>query len=279
MKYNKCEIIFAILFTIITLGLYFYLFGYADRKVVFLYEHLGLTPFDKLTVGRYWMAGFVISGFLTILYLITCLIIMVFIKSEKISLKKIVPIGLFPTIIGVVIIVLTVGEPKLTFPIAISTAFSFTIGIAIGFSFIDDLIIDFLSTFIYMVFSIGLVPILILFRVIELPEKGILSVNIAILIIVISILGGFGWLLIFYRLFKLNRPKFINVIKGTLLIGYLGIPLLHYLFATPKGIPYITSAENFFAENMILRLSNWILLILILIFADKLTKKRTVPSS
>ena len=44
---------------VFVLGLYGYWFGIADRYAVFLYEHLGATPFDAVTRSRYWMAGLV----------------------------------------------------------------------------------------------------------------------------------------------------------------------------------------------------------------------------
>lgn len=267
---KKAEILISILVIVISLGVYFYLFGCADRKIVFLYDHLGLTPFDKMTTGRYWMTGLVLSGFLTILYLIARLVLR-FIKSEKISWKAIVKYSMIPLIIGVVLITMTLGEPKLTFLIAISSALALMIGIAIGFSVVDDLIKDYRSTFIYLIVGLGLVPFLLLFRVLELPEKRILAMNICVLVILISIVGGIFWLLILYRIFKKDRPTLINVIKGTVAIGYIGLPLLHYLTATPKGIPYITTADNFFADNMILRITNWILLILMVFLVDKLT--------
>jgi len=98
--------------------------------------------------------------------------------------------------------------------------------------------------------------------------------NLSIIVILILIAGGFFWLLAAYRIFRRNRPKLKNVIKGTLATGYIGLPVLHYLFATPKGIPYITSADNFFADNMIIRLTSWILFIVIVFSADRLTKKQ-----
>ena len=223
------------------------------------------------------MTGLVLSGFLTILYLIAQLILRFIIKSEKISWKIIIEFSMTPLIIGVVLIIMTLGEPKLTFPIAISSAMALIIGITIGFSVVDDLIKDYNSTFIYLIFGIGLVPFLVLFRALELPGKGILTMNISVLVVAISIASGISWLLIFYRIFKKNRPELTNVIKGTLAIGYIGLPLLHYLVATPKGIPYITSSDNFFADNMILRITNWIILILMIFLVDKLTK-RIMPS-
>jgi hypothetical protein len=273
MKLKIGPITLSFVITIISLGVYVYLFGYADRKIVFLYEHLGLTPFDSMTIGRYWMAGFVLSGFLTILYLIYKLTARYLIKSKDISWIEIVKYSCIPLIIGVIIIITNLGAPRLTFIIAVSSALALIIGIMIGFSVADDLIAEVKSTLIYLIFGLGLVPLLLLFRVLELPGKGIVALNVAILVSVLTIVFGFSWLLISHRIFRQNTTGSVNIIKGTLLIGYLGLPVLHYIAATPKGIPYITSADNFFAESMILRLTNWIILILMVLLTDKLNKK------
>jgi hypothetical protein len=273
MRLKKEEILIATLVTVISLAVYSYLFGCADRKIVFLYEHLGLTPFDRITTGRYWMAGLILSGFLSILYLVIRLILKLIIKSEIIYWKNIVKFSVIPLIIGVLIITMTFGEPEMTFLIAISSGLALIIGISTGFSVIDDLINDYRSTFIYLVIGLGLVPFLVLFRVLELPGKGILAMNISVFVVVFSTVGGFLWLFISHRIFKNYRPGFINVIKGTLAFGYIGLPVLHYLVLTPKGIPYITSSDNFFADNLGLRILNWILLILIVFLVEKLTFK------
>jgi len=203
------------------------------------------------------------------------LILLFIIKPVQISWKFIVMVSAIPLMIGVLLITMTLGEPKMTFLIAISSALALTIGIAIGFSVVDDWIKDYKSTFIYLVFGIGLVPFLLFFRVIELPQKGLLAMDMALLVIVFSVAGGIFWLLLFYRIFKPTRPGRLNVVKGTMAIGYVALPFLHYLIATPKGIPYITTADNFFPENMILRVANWCLLLLMVFLVDKLIKRKT----
>ena len=50
------------------LGLFYYWFAIADRYAVFLYDHLGATPFDAITSSRYWMAGLVASGAVMVAY-------------------------------------------------------------------------------------------------------------------------------------------------------------------------------------------------------------------
>ena len=88
---------------------------------------------------------------------------------------------------------------------------------------------------------------------------------------IFSIFGGLLWLS-FAHLLTDNKCSLIKVLTGTLAISYLGFPVLHYLVATPEGIPYITASGNVFAENMVLRITTWILLILLAFIGEKLSK-------
>lgn len=272
MKPKTSEIIIAIITILISLGVYIYLFNYADRKVVFLYNHLGSTPFDAGTSGRYWMTGFVLSGFLTIFYLIAKLFIKLLSAKVNPRWKTIVKMSFLPLLLGILIITMNFGEPKLTFSLAISSAATLIIGLIIGFSIVDDLINHFKSTRNYLIAGLGLVPFLGLFRTLELPDKGILSWSTTIVVTVFSILGGLLWLSIARLLTVENKSSLIKVLTGTLAIAYLGFPVLHYLFATPEGIPYITASGNVFAEDMVLRITTWILLIVLALIGEKLSK-------
>jgi len=271
---KKREIFISVLITVIALAAYMYLFVYADRKIVFLYEHLGFKPFDKITIGRYWMAGLVLSGFLSIMYLISQLLLKFVIKADLMSCRRMVKYIAIPLMTGVVGIIMALGEPKLPFFVAVSSAFALIFGMAVVFCVADDFVKDARQTIIYLISGVGLVPFLILFRVLELPGKGMLTMDFSVWIVILSMIVGFIWLLISYRIFRQDRPKMINVLKGILAIGYVGLPLLHYFIATPEGIPYITSSDNFFADNILLRIVNWILLIVIVFLAEKLTGRK-----
>jgi len=274
MKLKKAEIITSVLVNLISLGVYIYLFGFAYRKIVFLYEHMGLQPYDHITTGRYWMTGFVLSGFLSILYLSARLILKFGAKPEHISWKSIVILSVIPLTTGVIFITMTLGEPEMPFHIAMSAALALQIGLILGMSVVDDLMMNIKKTMIYLVSGIGLVPFLVLFRVLELPERGIISMNYAIAAVVFLFTGGLIWLYISCKIFKHARPGIIQQIKGILASGYVGLPLLHFLIATPKGIPYITSSDNFFADNLLLRACNWVLLFFIVISINKLIKNK-----
>lgn len=262
----------AILMILISLGVYTYLFIYADRKVVFLYSHLGSTPFDAMTSGRYWMAGFVLSGFLTLFYLIIKLMMKLLFPNTHPRWKTIVQLSFLPLFLGILIITMNFGEPHLTFSLALSSAATLIIGLIIGFSVVDDLILHFQSTKNYLITGFGLMPFLSLFRTLELPAKGILSWSTSILVTIFSMIGGLLWVFTAYLLIEKNKPPLIKVLTGTLAITYVALPVLHYLLATPEGIPYITTSGNVFAQDMVLRISTWIVLILLAFIGEKLSK-------
>jgi len=242
--------------------------------MVFLYEHLGLAPFDQITIGRYWMVGFILSGFLSFLYFVTKIIEKT-IKKNKISWPQIIMLSSLPLIINVLFITMAMGKPKMPFTIAISSAATLICGLIIGFSVVDDLIKNFKSTLSYLFIGVGLVPFLVLFRALELPKKLNFPIQTSIIIVMIAFIFGLIWIIIFHKIFKNQKKSIIKIIKGTLLVAYIGLPVLHYIFATPKGIPYITSSDNLFPNDYILRIINWILLLVIVFVGDRLFNKKS----
>jgi len=274
MRFKKAALNLSVLILLISLAVYLYLFGFADRKIVFLYGHLGLTPFDGMTAGRYWMAGLVLSGYLTLFYLAVRLALRAVNGDTDISWVAVMKTLWLPLVTGIIIIMMASGTPRMPFATAIGSALAMLAGIVIGFGVVDDLISDFRSGLVCLVSGLGPVPFLLLFRVLELPQKGIVETNVSVLVAVITLIAAFAWLLVSFRIFRKRRPAPLSIIRGTLAAGYLGLPVVHHLFATPPGIPYITSSDNFFADNLLLRLTNWILLVLMVFLADKLTKRK-----
>jgi hypothetical protein len=205
------------------------------------------------------MVGLVLSGFISVLYYTIRLAAGSGIEISWQGVMKKISLPLF---IGIMLIMMTMGSPKMPFLIALSSATATTIGLSIGLSVADDLMTHLLKTIAATAIGSGFVPFLILFRALELPAKGILSQNMAIWIVVISIIAGYVWLWIALYFFRIYEPTRLQILKGIVFLAYLVLPVIHYLFATPKGIPYITSSDNFFADNMLLRTANWILLIL-----------------
>lgn len=268
---NK-ELYVSLIILILSTFSYLYLYVYADRKKVFLYEHLGLKPFDNITIGRYWMCGLVISSIFSIIFFVLQFIITKFKKTDILCWSKIIIYSSIPLFVVIVVTISLIGEPKISFFIAFSSFIALVFGMCIGFYIATQLITNFQKTILHLLISVGFVPFLILFRVIELPQKGILSVDYSITIILFSIVFSFFWFMIINFLFKKHSFSYIDIIIGVLFFGYLCLPLIHYIFATPKGIPYITSSDNFFPDNFLLKLLNWLFLLILVYGFEKFSR-------
>jgi hypothetical protein len=190
-----------------------------------------------------------------------------------VNLKTVLTIISIPVFAGVVLITTLSGQPKLPFLLGLSVAAALLAGLFIGFCVTNDLILNFRKTIVYLISGLGLVPFLIFFKALELPEKGLLSWPVVAGIVLFSLFGGFVWLFLTQRAFRKYKTSSVDVVKGTLFISYLVLPVIHYFLATPKGIPYITTSDNFFADNLLLRIINWILLILIIVAVKKPLEK------
>jgi len=71
LKYSeswKPALLHAVPIFLFVLGVFYYWFAVADRYAIFLYGHLGATPFDEVTSSRYWMSGLVAAGFVMVGY-------------------------------------------------------------------------------------------------------------------------------------------------------------------------------------------------------------------
>lgn len=271
MKRTNREIIISIFVTIMSIVAYLYGFVFADRKNIFLYEHLGSKPFDQITIGRYWMFGFVAAGFICIVLFLILIVQNVASKRRiELNLTSITKYVTIPLLILITVIVTNLGEPTMTFSISISTAFALIFALVIGISFVNDLTTKWLTTLIHLFIGVGLIPFVILFRALELPHKGILSMNKAVSILLITLMLGIIWVIITKWLFRKKEIREILILKGIVAICCLGLPVTHYLMTVVEGHPYITSSDNFFADNIFLRLINWVLIIFIIIGIKKI---------
>ena len=74
----RSAVLHALPVTALVLPLFYYWFAIADRYFVFLYYHdMGprypdTSPFSGVTSSRYWMAGLVAGGMVTVLYTTGC---------------------------------------------------------------------------------------------------------------------------------------------------------------------------------------------------------------
>jgi hypothetical protein len=239
------------------LGLFFYWFAIADRHVIFLYGHLGATPFDEVTSSRYWMSGLVASGFVAVGYTP-----LNWLAGRIAALRNaayrppawwhVWVLCAVPLAIGIPLITMTVNWPSLPLSNATACAVVALIGLALGLApgaWAAKRPFD----LTWLVFDgMGLMPILSLLRAIELPGRGLVSAPVAYLAALVGILVGVVWLIFMTGLRKWrgkSSPQASALFVAGLCLSYLLMPLVHHLFFTPLRYRYITTSSNFFAFN------------------------------
>ncbi len=259
----KPALVHAVPVWLFILSLFYYWFAVADRCAVFLYGHLGATPFDEVTSGRYWMSGLVASGAVVILYAtanwflgriaaLRCL------DYRPPAWWHVWALCAPPLIIGITIITMTANWPTLP-PLNGGTCVIVTLsGLALALT-PGSLAAQRPVDLVWLVFDgMGLMPTLLLLQVIELPGRGLRlpfganSANIVYLVAVGGTLAGALWLVIMTGLRAWRRrpwPGAGALFVAGLCLSYLLMPLAHHLLATPPEYRYITAASNFFAFN------------------------------
>ena len=277
MKKGCREVILSILVTILAIGAYLYASVFADRKNIFLYEHLGAGPFDPMTTGRYWMFGFVVAGFICALLFFILSLLNINKKRAGLNVTKIITYTSIPLLVSVLLIVLSFGEPALTFSLSLSTAVTLIFGLVVGISFVNDLTTKWLITVKQMVIGVGLIPFAVLFRALELPGKGILSMNTAIKIPVATFVFGTIWVIVTKWIFRKQEIKNILVLREIAVMYCLGLPVIHFFVTVFERHPYITSSDNLFADNIWLRFINWLLIAVVIIgFNNGVSKQNEI---
>lgn len=253
----KPALLYAIPVSLFTVGLFYYWFAVADRYAIFLYGHLGATPFDDVTRGRYWMTGLVASGAVMVLYTMTNWLLG---RVAALCHRGYYPplwwhVWLFcalPLAVGIPITTMTFNWPTLPPFIAAASTVATLMGLALALT-PGTLAAQRPSDLGWLVFDgLGLMPSLLLLRVIELPSKGLISVRTAYLAAVGSTLAGIVWLGIAtgLRIWRHKPPPSASALfVAGLCLSYLAMPLVHHLVATPPDYRYISTSSNFFAFN------------------------------
>lgn len=248
----------------LVLGLHCYWFAVADRYAVFLYGHLGATPFDEVTSSRYWMAGLVAAGAALVAYNGGVWLLARLIEARRGSYSppawwRVWAVAALPVAGGIVLVETTANAPTLPLPNALGSAVAALAGLAValapaGWAARRPADLVWLAAD-----GLGLAPVLLLLRAVELPGRG-LSVppTVAWLMAGGSVAVGAAWLLAMGRLRAWRRrpaPTALAVFLAGLAISYLGMPLAHHLLATPAEYRYISTASNFFAWSLPIQLA------------------------
>ncbi len=264
------------------IGLFYYWFALADRYVIFLYNHLGATPFDERTISRYWMSGFVASGAIFIFYPVVNWYCSRFVRIFHYDYNPPVWWHLWffcvvPISAAVLYITMSFNNPKLPFSIAIICTLTTLFGLALAL-FTSSLAIQRPLDFGWLfAIAMGLIPIFLLLRVIELPHTGLTTAPIAYSVAIGGTLAGIIWSITIIGLQTRFYPiKYKGLVIKLYAIGlclsYLLLPLFHYIFLTPPKIHYITASANFFAINRSIQLFSLIVGMLVAFFLERLQK-------
>ena len=161
---------------------------------------------------------------------------------------------LIPLAIAIPYITMSLNQPTLPLRNALACFVATVIGLALALS-PSSLASQSPKELTWLVFGgIGLVPCLLLSRAIELPAKGLASVQTAFLLAIGSLVAGSIWMVIVaWVRVKSKKPpiRAMSLFMAGLCLSYLLLPLLHYLLLVPPKFRYISASTNFFAFSMI----------------------------
>lgn len=270
---------------LVILGLFYYWFALADRYAVFLYGHLGGTPFDETTISRYWMAGLVAAAILLVQYLLVNGLVRLVTRGKHPaglswwppSWWQVWGICALPLGIGIFWIVTQVNSPTLPASLAFACVLATWIGLALALC-AGEMAARRLRYSLWLgCIGFGLVPILLLVRAVELPARGIINYNLAYGWLVAVIVFGLIWTtfwLWFYRRRHETIPPWYQVAFASLVCAYLGMPLLHYWVFTPPAYRYISAASNFFPETPSIQVLTFAIALVVLAVAYLPARRR-----
>lgn len=262
-------VLFAMPIILLILTLFTYWFAFADRYLVFLYNHdMGpvvpdTSPFSRVTSSRYWMAGLVASGFVIVLYSgINWLIGRLSAAYQPPTWWRIWLICAIFLTPGILLITMTANQPPLPFGLAFLAALMTLAGLALAL-LPGAMAAHCPSEMLWLAADgIGMAVFLIFLSNFGLILRWLTQGDTWRVILLVGIFGStFLWLMAvtilrFWR--QTPMPKVTAVFLSSFCVAYLFLPLIHYLFAT-NGYFYITNSDNFFARTFPQQLLAWLL--------------------
>ncbi len=247
----------AVPISLFILGLFYYWFAVADRYVIFLYNHLDATPFDRLTSARYWMSGLVASGAVMVLYAIANWFLG---RLAGLRYRVYTPpkwrqtwlLCVIPLIVGILAITMTRNQPRLPLSNAVSCVAATLAGLALALM-PGSLAAQRPSELGWLaLYGMGLVPGLLFLRAVELPERGLVSAPGAFVFAVGGVCAGAVWLAILTWLRVSRQKSWVGpgeLLAAGLGLSYVLMPLAHHVLFVPPDYRYISTSSNFFAFN------------------------------
>lgn len=241
----------------VMLALYAYWFGLANRYAVFLYGHLDAEPFDAVTRSRYWMAGLVAAGLVLLLYNGLIWLAARFRPVVLPSWWRVWLITATLLVPGIFFITMTLNTPTLPLGLAAASTVAALSGLAVALLPAQLAAHHPAQLALLALDGLALSAALLLMPALELPGEGLsISAGLAVAATVGGIVGsllGLGVLTTARRWLSIPSPPARQVLLAGLAWAYLLWPVAHHLLATPPGYKYISTAANFFAQNLLLQ--------------------------
>lgn len=262
-------LLYGVPITILVLLLFFYWFRIANRSIVFLVDHdmgplvTSTAPFSYITRSRYWMAGFVASGAVMVLYLGINTVIRIFNRSYTPPTWQVVwVVPALAITVGIPLITTTTTHaPRLPFGFTLWVTAVALIGLALA------LLPGTLAgqrpfeTALISVDGIGLSLVLIGASAIENIRDWLdRGAQHFIVLSVVLILAGIAITLVmtgFRYALKTPPVPATTLFLAGICVTYPGLSILHHVMFT-DGYFYITDSDNFFARNLPLQVGIWI---------------------
>jgi hypothetical protein len=250
----------------LVLTLFVYWFAFADRYIVFLYNHdMGFlypdtSPFSRVTSSRYWMAGLVASGMATVLYTaVSWLLGRVFTTYRPPAWWRVWTVCAVVLVVGIPALTMTVNEPVLPIKNAAQVAIATLVGVAIAL--MPGRLAARRPGELLWLAADGF-GMMLIFNLAQIEDVGRWLARGGMLwirMLVIMVVGGVVWLLVVTGLRWLLRqrvPRASTLFLAGVTVAYLIMPLVHHSLGT-DGYFYITDSDNFFAQNVLVQLLTW----------------------
>jgi len=255
---KRSAIVAGALIAMTTSALYILWFVLLDRRFIFLYEHLGATPFDASTASRYWMTGLVAGGIVLLFYGAANLLLRW--RRKEYCAPDWWRVWLWALLPSLPVLLLTVmfwGAPPLPLVLALVVALVFAAALGLAIYAATLLAMEPAAALRAWLDGLAFAPLLILLPLsVEFSLRR--SAPAALAIPVFLAFAGVVWMMItgwVYRRFQVPYPPASQVVLAGLVSAWLLLPVLHYAISRPGHIRYISDAGNFFAGGFWLQMA------------------------
>lgn len=269
-KPTPALVIHALVLSLSLLAFYVFCFAVSDRQLIFLYDHLGYGHLADFNLSRHWMTGLVVGGLLLISYLPLNLIIQKLYKKYQFpdwaNLSCYVCLFLSPPLFFLLNFIV---QPVLPFLLNLTIFLILFLSVRLVLYLTHLALKNFKDFFWLTLDAWSLLPVLFILPILtqyglkrSFPPFGLFVLSP----LVMMLLVGLGFTLITWLTKRVKRtpPGSLQLFLSALSSAYLFFPFLHYFSSNPGGTLYISNSDNFFANNPLIQIASYILVLVLL---------------